>query len=136
AIRIAQALSLTASAREGMPELHCEQVADLAGALASVLHLPAEMVLRCRLGGWLHDSGKVSIPDRIRAKPGALDPAEWQIMRTHAEVGEQIIRRIGAVSVACGAVRHHHERIDGHGYPDALAGDEIPLEARIVAVSD
>jgi diguanylate cyclase (GGDEF)-like protein/putative nucleotidyltransferase with HDIG domain/PAS domain S-box-containing protein len=136
AIRIAQALSLTASAREGMPELHCEQVADLAGALASVLRLPADMVLRCRLGGWLHDIGKVSIPDRILAKPGALDPAEWQVMRTHAEIGEQIIRRIGAVSVACGAVRNHHERIDGHGYPDGLSGDAIPLEARIVAVSD
>jgi diguanylate cyclase (GGDEF)-like protein/putative nucleotidyltransferase with HDIG domain/PAS domain S-box-containing protein len=136
AIRIAQALSLTASAREGMPELHCEQVAQLAGALARVLRLPPDLVLRCRLGGWLHDIGKVAIPDRILTKPGPLDPGEWQIMRSHAEIGEGIINRIGAVSIAAGAVRWHHERIDGRGYPDGLAGDEIPIEARVVAVSD
>jgi diguanylate cyclase (GGDEF)-like protein/putative nucleotidyltransferase with HDIG domain len=136
AIRIAQALSLTASAREGMPELHCEQVAELAGALARVLQLTPDVVLRCRLGGWLHDIGKVAIPDRILAKPGPLDEEEWRVMRGHAEIGEGIIRRIGAVSLASGAVRHHHERLDGSGYPDGLAGAEIPIEARVVAVSD
>jgi putative nucleotidyltransferase with HDIG domain len=135
-IRLAQALSLAASVREGMPELHSEQVAELSGTLAQVLDLPADIVLRCRLGGWLHDIGKVAIPDRILAKPGPLDDAEWQIMRAHAEIGEQIIRRIGAVGSAAGAVRHHHERVDGAGYPDGLRGDAIPIEARIVAVAD
>jgi diguanylate cyclase (GGDEF)-like protein len=135
-IRLAQALSLAASVREGMPELHSEQVAELSGTLAQVLALPPDIVLRCRLGGWLHDIGKVAIPDRILAKRGPLDEAEWLVMRAHAEIGEQIIRRIGAVSSAAGAVRHHHERLDGSGYPDGLAGDAIPIEARVVAVSD
>jgi diguanylate cyclase (GGDEF)-like protein len=135
-IRLAQALSLAASVREGMPELHSEQVSELSGTLAQVLELPPDIVLRCRLGGWLHDIGKVAIPDRILAKAGPLDAAEWQVMRAHAEIGEQIIRRIGAVSSAAGAVRHHHERLDGTGYPDGLAGDAIPIEARVVAVSD
>jgi diguanylate cyclase (GGDEF)-like protein len=135
-IRLAQALSLAASVREGMPELHSEQVAELSGTLAQVLALPPDIVLRCRLGGWLHDIGKVAIPDRILAKRGPLDEAEWLVMRAHAEIGEQIIRRIGAVSSAAGAVRHHHERLDGSGYPDGLAGAAIPIEARVVAVSD
>jgi diguanylate cyclase (GGDEF)-like protein/putative nucleotidyltransferase with HDIG domain len=135
-IRLAQALSLAASVREGMPELHSEQVSELSGTLAQVLQLPPDIALRCRLGGWLHDIGKVAIPDRILVKPGPLDAAEWTVMRSHAEIGEQIIRRIGAVSSAAGAVRHHHERLDGSGYPDGLSGDAIPIEARVVAVSD
>jgi diguanylate cyclase (GGDEF)-like protein len=135
-IRLAQALSLAASVREGMPELHSEQVSELSGTLAQVLALSPDIVLRCRLGGWLHDIGKVAIPDRILAKRGPLDEGEWLVMRAHAEIGEQIIRRIGAVSSAAGAVRHHHERLDGSGYPDGLRGDAIPIEARVVAVSD
>jgi diguanylate cyclase (GGDEF)-like protein/putative nucleotidyltransferase with HDIG domain len=135
-IRLAQALSLAASVREGMPELHSQQVSDLSGSVAEVLALPPDIVLRCRLGGWLHDIGKVAIPDRILAKPGRLDEAEWQMMRAHAEIGAQIVHRIGAVSSAASAVRHHHERFDGNGYPDGLAGDAIPIEARVVAVSD
>jgi diguanylate cyclase (GGDEF)-like protein len=135
-IRLAQALSLAASVREGMPELHSEQVADLAGSIGSVLGFAPDMVLRCRIGGWLHDIGKVAIPDRILAKRGALDEAEWQVMRAHAEIGEQIVRRISAVQIAAGAVRHHHERVDGDGYPDGLVGDAIPVEARVVAVAD
>jgi diguanylate cyclase (GGDEF)-like protein len=135
-LRLAQALSLAASVREGMPELHSEQVADLSGAIGGVLGLPPDMVLRCRIGGWLHDIGKVAIPDRILTKRGALDDAEWKVMRAHAEIGEQIVRRISAVQGASGAVRHHHERVDGEGYPDGLSGDAIPIEARVVAVAD
>ena len=136
AIRLAQALSLSAGVREGVPEEHAEEVSDLSGAIARTLGLPDDMVLRCRLGGWLHDIGKVAIPDRILVKPGDLDAHEWRIMRTHAEIGEQLVRRIDAVGMAAPAVRHHHERVDGSGYPDGLAGDAIPLEARIVAVAD
>ena len=136
AIRLAQALSLSAGVREGVPEDHAEEVSDLAGRIARDLRVAEDVVLRCRLGGWLHDIGKVAIPDRILTKPGELDEHEWRIMRTHAEIGEQLVRRIDAVGVAALAVRHHHERVDGNGYPDRLAGDEIPVEARIVAVAD
>jgi diguanylate cyclase (GGDEF)-like protein len=135
-IRLAQALSLSASVREGMPELHSEQVAELAGDVGRVLGLSPDILLRCRLGGWLHDIGKVAIPDNILGKRGPLDDAEWRIMRAHPEIGEQLIRRIGTVSMAAAAIRHHHERVDGTGYPDGLAGDAIPIEARVVAVSD
>ena len=98
--------------------------------------LPEAVVMRCRLAGWLHDLGKIAIPDAILTKPGPLDEAEWAVMRTHAEIGESILRRIAGLADAAPAVRHHHERFDGSGYPDGLAGDEIPIEASIVACAD
>jgi HD-GYP domain-containing protein (c-di-GMP phosphodiesterase class II) len=122
--------------REGVPEQPAEEVARLAGVIATDLALPDDMILRCRLGGWLHDIGKVAIPDSILIKPSALDESEWRIMQTHAEVGEQLVRRIQSVGSAALAVRHHHEHVDGTGYPDALAGDAIPVEARVIAVAD
>ena len=136
AVRIAQALALATSVREGMPELHCEQVSELSAAIARELGLPPALVFRCRLGGLLHDVGKVAIPDRILAKPGPLDDAEWRVMVSHAAIGEQLVSRLSGLREAAAAVRHHHERWDGAGYPDGLAADEIPLEARIVAVAD
>jgi diguanylate cyclase (GGDEF)-like protein len=136
AIRLAQGLAWTASAHEGLAEHHCEQVADLAARIAERLELPASQVLRTRLGGWLHDVGKVAVADEILNKPAPLDPAEWGALRRHVEVGEQIVRRIDRLADAAVAVRHHHERFDGSGYPDALVGEQIPIEARIVAAAD
>ena len=108
----------------------------LAARTAGQMGLPEELVLRCRLGGWLHDVGKVAVPERILASPHALDDAEWALVRTHPIVGEDMVRGVAALRVAAPAVRHHHERYDGDGYPDRLAGDSIPLEARIVAAAD
>ncbi len=136
AVRIAQALARSAAGREGMPEHHDRQVADLSAAIAETLGLDAAAVLRARLAGWLHDVGKVAISESILAKPEKLDEDEWKIMRTHAALGQEIVTRIADLAPAGSAVRHHHERFDGAGYPDALAGDQIPLEARIVAVAD
>ncbi|HEY1480575.1 MAG TPA: diguanylate cyclase [Gaiellales bacterium] len=136
AVRIAQSLALLASAREGMPELHCEEVATLAEAIAVELGLAPDAVRRCLLGGWLHDIGKASIPDRILAKSGPLGDEEWQTMRAHVEHGEQIVRQVDEISGAALAVRHHHEHVDGSGYPDALQGEAIPIEARVVAAAD
>jgi HD-GYP domain-containing protein (c-di-GMP phosphodiesterase class II) len=92
--------------------------------------------LRCRLGGWLHDVGKIAIPDRVLAKPGTLDEAESALMQRHTLIGEQMVRRIPGLVEAAAAVRHHHEKYDGSGYPDGLAGRQIPLEARIIAAVD
>ena len=91
---------------------------------------------RCRLGGWLHDVGKLAVPERILNKPGPLDDAEWEVMRTHSAVGADIVHRIPALRQVAPAVRHHHERYSGDGYPDGLAGQAIPIEARIIAAAD
>ncbi|MEO9175070.1 MAG: diguanylate cyclase [Gaiellales bacterium] len=136
AVRIAQSLALLAGAREGMPELHSKDVAALSEKIAIELALPPDAIRRCLLGGWLHDIGKASIPDRILAKSGPLGDEEWQTMREHVELGEDIVRQVDEIAVAAKAVRHHHEHVDGSGYPDGLVGDEIPIEARVVAAAD
>jgi diguanylate cyclase (GGDEF)-like protein/putative nucleotidyltransferase with HDIG domain len=136
AVRIAEALALTASLREGTSSLHPMQVADLAMRTAEQLGSPSPVVLRCRLGGWLHDVGKVAIPDEILRKPGPLDDAEKSVMQRHPEIGAEIIQRVAGLKEAVRAVRHHHERWDGTGYPEGLAGEDIPIEARIVAAAD
>jgi HD-GYP domain-containing protein (c-di-GMP phosphodiesterase class II) len=119
-----------------MPEAHLREVAELASRIAVELGLTEDAIIRCRLGGWLHDLGKVAIPDRVLTKRAPLDEAEWAIMQTHCEIGERIVRRIPGLAQAAPVVRHHHERLDGAGYPDGLAGEEIPIEARIVAIAD
>jgi len=84
----------------------------------------------------LHDVGKVAIPDAILDKPGPLDETEWEFMRTHTLIGERILAEAPSLAEAAKIVRSSHERHDGGGYPDGLAGEEIPLAARIVAVCD
>jgi diguanylate cyclase (GGDEF)-like protein len=133
---IAQSLAHTASIREGVPDLHCAEVAELAGRIALQLALPAATVLRCRIAGWLHDVGKIAIPDRVLGKPGPLDDAEWNTMSTHAAFGADLVARTPGLAESAAAVRHHHERWDGTGFPDQLAGADIPLEARVVAAAD
>jgi diguanylate cyclase (GGDEF)-like protein len=136
AIRIAEALAVAVGVREGAPPQHPAFVASLAARIARSLHLDSRTALRCELGGWLHDIGKLSVPERILLKPMMLDDEEWAIMRGHAELGEQIVERIPALHAAGPAIRHHHEHFDGCGYPDGLSGSGIPVEARIVAVAD
>ena len=136
AVGVARALAFAGSVREGTPEEHAAQVADLAARTAAELALPVDVILRCRLGGWLHDIGKLAIPEHILTKPGPLDDAEWAIMRTHPGVGALIVERIPNLRDTARTVRHHHERFAGDGYPDRLAGDAIPIEARIVAAAD
>ena len=136
AVQMARVLAVTAGLREGVTEAHAEQVASLATQTAEQMALAVGVIERCTLGGWLHDVGKVAIPESILVKPGPLADAEWVVMRTHALVGEDIVRRLGALRDAALAVRNHHERYDGGGYPDRLAGTAIPIEARIVAAAD
>jgi diguanylate cyclase (GGDEF)-like protein len=133
---LAQSFAHTASIREGVPELHCAEVAELAGQIAAHLDLPAATALRCRLAGWLHDVGKITIPDRVLAKPGPLTEEEWGVMATHSVFGADLVARTPGIAESASAVRHHHERWDGTGYPDGLVGADIPLEARVVAAAD
>jgi diguanylate cyclase (GGDEF)-like protein len=136
AVGLARALAFASSLREGVPEDHSEQVARLAVLTAEHLGLPARAVQRCRLAGWLHDVGKLAISEQILTKPGPLDEAEWALMRTHPALGAAVVSRVAALRPAAPAVRHHHERYSGGGYPDDLAGTAIPLEARIIAAAD
>lgn len=110
------------------------RLAHLASATAQSLGLSDIEVERVELASRLHDVGKLAIPDQILTKPGPLDAREWVIMRTHAEVGERIVMSAPSLAHTAQLVRSHHERYDGTGYPDRLAGEQIPLGARIISV--
>jgi diguanylate cyclase (GGDEF)-like protein len=115
---------------------HSESVVDLAARVGESLGLDVAAIARLRTIALLHDIGKVGVPDEILHKPGPLDEREWEIMRQHPVIGERIIRAIPGMGAIARAVRHEHERWDGGGYPDGLAGDEIPIEARIILACD
>jgi diguanylate cyclase (GGDEF)-like protein/putative nucleotidyltransferase with HDIG domain len=114
---------------------HSETVGRYAEMMARELRLPEHSVGRVRLGGILHDVGKVSVPDAILRKPGRLTEEEWEIVRRHPELGAQILEHENLADVRAW-VGAHHERPDGNGYPLGLKGAELPLEARILAVAD
>jgi diguanylate cyclase (GGDEF)-like protein/PAS domain S-box-containing protein len=133
---VVQALAAAASIRGGVSAMHSAQVAALSTAIAVELELPAATVELARLGGWLHDCGKVTVPTDILAHRGPLDETARARMRHHAIAGEALVSVVPGLSGAAQVVRSHHERFDGVGYPDGLAGDEIPLAARIVAAAD
>jgi HD-GYP domain-containing protein (c-di-GMP phosphodiesterase class II) len=111
-------------------------VAQLAVAIGERLGLLPEELEDLRQAAQLHDMGKVAIPDAILDKPGPLDDAEWEFMRRHTIIGERILQAAPALERVATIVRSTHERMDGTGYPDRLAGDAIPLAARIVLVCD
>jgi HD-GYP domain-containing protein (c-di-GMP phosphodiesterase class II) len=135
-LHVAEALAVAGDLREGLTAEHSREVATLSAAVAFELGLGDAEILRVQLGGWLHDVGKMAIPDTILSKPGKLTDEEWAAIKTHPVIGEQLVLSFPELALAAGAVRHHHERWDGGGYPDGLAGDEIPIEARIVAAAD
>jgi putative two-component system response regulator len=115
---------------------HSERVAAYALALAAPAGLPEADWETLRKGALLHDIGKVSVPDAILDKPESLTPAEFEVMKQHTVQGARIVEPLRSVRDALPMIRWHHERIDGRGYPDALAGDAIPLMVRILAVAD
>jgi len=115
---------------------HCERLAFTAVALGVAMRLDGKSLLVLYLGGYLHDVGKVSIPDSILFKPGRLSAGEWETMRTHPARGEEICRPLKSLRAVLPLIRHHHERLDGTGYPDGLRGPAIPLLARVLQVVD
>jgi putative two-component system response regulator len=115
---------------------HCERLAFTAVALGVAMGLDSANLLTLYLGGYLHDVGKVGIPDRILFKPGALTAEEWEIMRTHPVRGETICKPLSSFRHVLPLIRSHHERLDGTGYPDGLAGDSFPLLARVIQTVD
>jgi diguanylate cyclase (GGDEF)-like protein len=115
---------------------HVERVSGLAATLAVALDQPKHEVERIRVAATLHDIGKTAIPARILDKPGILDEEEWEFIRSHPTIGGRIVSAAPALASTAELINSSHERVDGHGYPDGLTGDEIPLGSRIIAVCD
>jgi putative nucleotidyltransferase with HDIG domain len=124
-------------ADDGYTGNHCRSVVELALAVGEELELDPERRRNLEFGALLHDVGKIAIPKEIINKPGKLDPSEWTIIKTHTVEGQKMLDRVGGFMRDVGMiVRSHHERWDGGGYPDGLAGEAIPIESRIIACCD
>ena len=130
--------SLTAAldARPGWAGRPSTMIAGAAVELATGLGLPPSEIERIRVASLLHDLGKLAIPEEILTKPGELNDPEWRIVSEHPKIGQVILEQAGALRDAATIVLHHHEWFDGRGYPHGLAGEEIPVGARIVAIAD
>ncbi len=130
------ALAQAVEQRDRATSDHCQRLAAYSVALGTVLGLPQSQLIALHRGGYLHDIGKVGVPDSILFKPGALTQEEWIVMRNHTLHGEQICKPMKSLAHVLPIIRSHHERWDGTGYPDGLRGEKIPLLARILQVVD
>jgi putative two-component system response regulator len=134
--QIIVSLALTIEARDSYTDGHCQRLAHYAVGLARQLALSPEDVAALERGAILHDVGKIAIPDSILLKPGALSPAEVGLMQQHTVIGERLCGGLRSLRTVRPIVRHHHEKLDGTGYPDKLRGDGIPFLAQIIGVVD
>jgi putative two-component system response regulator len=129
-------LGLSVEARDPYTEGHCERLARYASEMGRHLELGEEEIVALRRGGFLHDLGKITVPDEILKKGSDLTAEEWQIMKQHPITGETICRPLKSLRMVLPIIRSHHEHWNGSGYPDALRGKDIPLLARILQVVD
>jgi two-component system cell cycle response regulator len=134
--QVADALLQVITEQNACLDEHVERVSELAGTVAEMLGQPEHEVRRVRLAAKLHDIGKTAIPAAILDKPGPLDEREWEFMHRHPAIGERIVLAAPALASTAPLIRSSHERIDGQGYPDGLAGQDIPLGSRIIAICD
>src|SRR5881275_619624 len=129
-------LGLSVESRDPYTEGHCERLAQNASNLGRHLLLDEEEIIALRRGGYLHDLGKIAVPDEILKKGANLTAEEWQVMKRHPLTGENICRPLRSLRLVLPIIRNHHEHSDGSGYPDRLRKGEIPLLARILQVVD
>lgn len=129
-------LALTIEARDPSTNGHCQRLAERAVALGQALGLPDDDLAALRRGGYLHDVGKVGVPDSVLLKPGPLTSEEFAIMKQHTVIGEALCAPLQSLRRVQPIIRGHHERLDGSGYPDGLRGDEVPLLAHLVGIVD
>jgi len=131
-----EALTAAIDAKDPYTRGHSQRVAHLSMRLAMALGFNEDIVERVRIGGLVHDIGKIGVPEAVLCKPGKLSKMEFEQIKTHPGIGQRILKDIPQMSDVLPAVLHHHERWDGDGYPDRLQGEQIPLFARIVALAD
>ena len=129
-------LGLIVESRDPYTEGHCERLALRAGDLGRHLGLDEDSIVALRRGGYLHDLGKIAVPDGILKKGSDLTLQEWEIMKQHPVTGENICKPLKSLRLVLPIIRHHHEHMDGSGYPDGLRGLEIPLLARVLQAVD
>jgi putative nucleotidyltransferase with HDIG domain len=131
-----RALVKAVDAKDPHTATHSERVTRISLRIGATLGLDPHAMQLLEYAALLHDVGKIGIPDQVLQKPGPLDEAEWALMRQHPVRSAEIVREIGSLAEVATIVRHHHERVDGDGYPDGLAGDAIPELSRIIALAD
>jgi putative two-component system response regulator len=136
AASLIMAMALLIEARDGNTEGHCHRMANYATALGRALELAEADLHALHRGGFLHDIGMLAIPDEVLRKSGPLNPEEFELMKSHTTVGDSLCGNLRSLEPVRPIIRHHHERLDGSGYPDGLAGDDIPLIAQIIGVVD
>ncbi|TWJ19456.1 HD domain-containing phosphohydrolase [Geobacter argillaceus] len=133
---ILRSLAQTIELKDHYTRGHCDRVATYATGIAKELGMPATRLREIRYGGWLHDCGKIGVPEEILNFNGILTEKEFETIRKHPDWGAEVARQAQLPEVVVNIIRYHHERFDGSGYPCGLAGGQIPQEARIVAVAD
>lgn len=131
-----RALGNAVDLRDSPTAGHCQRVVLYSLKIAEVLSLNRQDRQIVAVGAWLHDIGKLAIPDSVLLKPGSLTEAEWRVMRSHVDIGYELVREIPFLQHAAEIIRTHHERCDGSGYPRGLKGQDIPAGARIFAIAD
>ncbi len=136
ALSIIYALAATVDAKDSYTYGHSRKVSEYAVLMAEELDMPGEKVNLLRAAGLLHDIGKVGVPDSILTKQSALTGEEWSPIRTHPELGVEILKHVADLNNCLPAILHHHEHFDGSGYPDGLKNTNIPIEARILSIAD
>src|SRR5256886_17031223 len=129
-------LALSIEAKDPYTEGHCERLSKYSVAVADKLGLPEDLQVALRRGGLVHDIGKLAVPESILLKPGPLTPEERKIMEQHTIAGERICAPLRSFRQVLPIIRHHHEKQDGSGYPDGLKGEQVPLTARILQITD
>ena len=133
---VINSLALTVEARDPYTQGHCQRLAAYSCAVGRAMGLAADDIAALERGGYLHDVGKIGVSDAILLKPEPLAPDEFALMQAHTIIGERLCGQLRSLRAVRPIVRHHHERLDGSGYPDGLRGDRIPLTAQIVGIVD
>jgi putative two-component system response regulator len=133
---ILRSLALIIEARDQYTDGHCERLASYSVALGKTMGLPNDDLSALERGGYLHDIGKIGIPDSVLLKPSALTTGEFELMKQHTVIGDRLCGELKSLRLVREIVRQHHERLDGSGYPDGLRGEEVSVLAQIVSTAD